>query len=277
MARSPVRARRIEMDERSGALDAEVREMLQTFEGPARPVRTPWRLLARRRKRRLALAAAIGVGLVAVVATAAVIGLHDGKSRQAPTQAGGCPQLRFDGALYVGTGSRAELNLGLDGPLGTGLLPGCPDSAAAVGQSTTPTPEPESYSIPISRIHDVDPSVAVGSPRFEGIYVLAGRCYGYVANSAFTSCLREQLRFDGRPYVATRPPIDLPVGAAVGSGVLGRRRLSVRRLEHVSPQIAVALEGIRGTIYVASGACLVDPLPKTFPQTFAQCLARTRG
>ena len=265
------------MDERSGALDAAVREMLQTFEGPERPVPTPTRLLARRRNRRLTLAVALGLGLVAVAVTAAVTGSHDGTSRQAPPRAGGCPQLRFGGALYIGTGSRAELNLELDGPLGTGLLPGCADSAAAVGQSTTQTPEPESYSIPISRINDVDPSVAVGSPRFEGIYVLAGRCYGYVANSAFTTCLREQLGFDGRSYVATRPPIDLPVDAAAGSGVLGRRRVSVRRLQHVSPQIAVALEGSPGTIYVASGACLLDPLPKTFPQTFARCLARSSG
>ena len=265
------------MDERSGALDAAVREMLQALEGPERPVPAPPRLLARRRKRRLALAVAFGLCVVAVAATAAAIGLHGGKSRQAPSSAGGCPQLRFGGELYVGTGSRAELNLELDGPLGTGLLPGCADSAAAVGQSTTQTPEPESYSIPISRIHGVDPSVAVGSPKFEGIYVLAGRCYGYVANSAFTSCLREQLRFDGRSYVATRPPIDLSVGAAVGSGVLDRRRVSVRRLEHVSPQIAVALEGIPGTIYVASGACLVDPLQKTFPQMFARCLLPSSG
>ena len=221
---------------------------------------------------------AIGVGLVAVAVTAAVTGLHDGKGRQqAPTRAGGCPHLRFGGALYVGTGTREELNLALEGPLGTGLLPGCPDSVTAVGQSTTQMAEPKSYSIPISGIHGVDPAVAVGSPRFEGIYLLAGRCWGYLANSAFTRCLREQLRFDGRSYVATRPPSDLSVGAAAGPGVLGQRPVRVRRLERVLPRIAVALEGIPGTIYVASGACLVDPLQRTFPQTFARCLVRSTG
>ena len=171
---------------------------------------------------------------------------------------GACPSnLRFEGVMYYGVASGGD-ELQLAEPLGQGINPGCAESP---GEDVADEP------LTVVAVEGIDPAVAVArSDHRFAIYVVPGRCSGYLGWAAYFECLKTRLLFDGVYYTAIKLlPSDNSVGPLrtkeeVGVGELrvagepaGER--TVVRIEGIDRERAVAAAGDPSTLFVADGAC----------------------
>jgi hypothetical protein len=104
----------------------------------------------------------------------------------------------------------------------------------------------------------IEPEVAVmvkGRPRT--VFVIGHRCDGF-AGDAYGDCLVRPLVFDGRRFTGTSYPRGgktVPLGAPLGTGSLGGRTVTVRRIVGVDPAIAVGVSGRPGEAFLAAATC----------------------
>jgi hypothetical protein len=112
----------------------------------------------------------------------------------------------------------------------------------------------------------IEPRVAVlvrGRPRT--LFVIGHRCDGF-AGDAYWDCLLRPLVFQGRRFTGTSYPRGgrtVPLGAELGSGQLGGRSVTVRRIEGVDPAIAVGVSARPAQAYLAASTCPYEGFSNT--------------
>ena len=107
----------------------------------------------------------------------------------------------------------------------------------------------------------VAPQIAVfvdGRPHT--LFVIGHRCDGF-EGASYWSCLLRPLEFRGRPYTATSYPASpaprgtLPLGRRIGRARYQGRRVTVRRIQGVTPSLAVAVDGQPSTAFLSPRTC----------------------
>lgn len=189
-----------------------------------------------------------------------------------------CPTtvfLRYGHLIYASKVIPASVSL----PAGPVLGPGEIDEAK---NTTRPNEnakcERQRNDVQVVRLGDLDPAVAVGiqgRPRLA--LVLGGRCTGF-AGDAFWSCLTEPVVFDGTSFTAIAyppgSPRDVTLGEALGRAKRGGETVAVRRIEGVSPKVAVGVEGESNAAFVAPTVCPYEQFSATpAADDLARCLA----
>jgi hypothetical protein len=111
------------------------------------------------------------------------------------------------------------------------------------------------------------------SARRPGRDLRPGRCANSTGGeSAFLRCLRSPLTLNGRLYVETRlrtPSLreQFRLAEGLGEGEMGRRPVSVFRLEGIDTAVAICRPGDESRVYIADGKCLLSELAR-----LARCL-----
>ena len=193
----------------------------------------------------------MGRGLrVLALGTAVVAGLATG----GPAHAAECPTqtfLSFDHLAYEGHALSASADITPGARLGTGSVDEPTDASGCKRRRSELT---------VNRAAGIEPRVALlvaGRPR--EIFVLGARCAQ--GGEVELRCLRRPLLFGGRRYTRTSYPALpaprrlVPLGAGLGRGVLGRRRLAVARIRGVDPSLAVGVRGRPSDAFVAGSVC----------------------
>lgn len=254
-----------------------LKRLFRLIEGPTAPIAPTTRTDAMRTGRPKVLAFLVVLVVLSGFAALGIAVLSNGDGSSQPD--GGCrAALVFRRALYIGTGVRQTIGVELGRSIGTGGVPGCADQTEFSSTGRVVRPGSASTLTTVRRLRGVDPAVAVGSADFEGVYLLAGRCYGVSGGDGLERCLKRPLIFNGGRYFATQPGLRFSPSASVGSGTLATccgersRQFTVVALQGVSQEVAVGLRGDRTTIYLAPNTCLIDPTFRTFAQELGNCL-----
>jgi hypothetical protein len=257
-------------------LDAQLRRMLQAIEGPEWPSlgERVSRRPAKLRRRVLLVAAAALVAVAAILGVVLTRGATGSEPRGESPQSlgGGCALVEYQGTLYEGRGVLAGYGLRLADELAAGSL----STECLEGDASAPPPVPLQRLEATSAPAQVDPAVAVGSPDFEGILVVGGRCAGpRFSGSEATECLLSSLLFGGARYTATSVESPAPLGRALGTAMRQGptpAEVAVAEIQGVPPERAVADATDPTVVYVAPGVCVMPSDTNAFVDGFVECL-----
>jgi hypothetical protein len=166
--------------------------------------------------------------------------------------ASACPTatfLSFDHLAYASKRLPASVRLAPGARLGIGQL----DSPASADGCKRKRETDD-----VLAAGQIEPEVAVmvkGRPRT--VFVIGHRCDGFAAQ-AYWDCLLRPLVFRGTRFTATSYPRGrrtVPLGAALGTGQLDGRTVTVRRIVDVDPAIAVGVSGRPSEGFLAAATC----------------------
>jgi len=105
-----------------------------------------------------------------------------------------------------------------------------------------------------------------GRPRT--IFVIGHRCAASVG-PAYWDCLLRPLVFEGRRFTETSYPAEpaprktVPLGAAIGTGDLDGKTVTVHRVEGVDPSLAVGVSGRPSDAFLSARTCPYEGFSNT--------------